>query len=287
MTNSNQQSGFSNFTPYAPQAAAPAGGVSPQGFDFGGLLRDVANQAVQALPGIIMGLLSSHPTLGPQLRTQGVNPQFSLGFQGGGGISLSDASPGVSPQGFDFGGLLKDVAGTAIKALPGLLFGLLSAHPVLGPQLKAQGVSPQSLINFGIQTPFGGGGISLFDSAPKMGVSPQGFDFGELLKDVAGTAIKALPGLLIGLLSSHPVLGPQLKAQGVSPQSLFNIGVQTPFGGGGISLFDAAPGVSPQGFDFGKLLRDVTDEATRALPNILNGIVQQLLPQGAGAPSFH
>jgi hypothetical protein len=198
----------------------------------------------------------------------------------------------VNPQGFNLGNLLKDVAGTAIKVLPGLLMGLLESHPVLGPQLKAQGVSPQSLFNIGFQTPIGGGGFSLFDAAPQAGgVNPQGFNFGNLLKDVANTAIKALPGLLIGLLSSHPVLGPQLKAQGVSPQSLFSIGLQTPFGGGGISLFDAAPqasGVSPQGFDFGKLLQQIGDEAAKAIPGILNGIVQQLLPQSnTGPSSFH
>jgi hypothetical protein len=203
------------------------------------------------------------------------------------------ASPGngVAPQGIDWGALLQQVTSQAVQALPGLVAGLLSSHPVIGPQLRAQGVAPQSLLNLGFQTPFGGGGIKLFDAAPGAGgVNPQGFNFGHLLKDVAGQAVKAVPGLLFGLLSSHPVLGPQLQAQGVTPQSLINIGLQTPFGGGGIGLFGAGPqanGVNPQSFDFGKLLQQVGDEAAKAIPGILNGIVQQLLPQSAGGPSYH
>ena len=292
MVNFQQQNSNPGFMPFG---AAPPASVAPQGFDFEGLLKQVAGQAVQALPGLIMSLLSSHPTIGPQLKSQGVAPQslFNFGVQtpfGGGGISLFDAAPqanGVSPQ-FNFGNLLKDIGGQAIKVLPGLLMGLLASHPVLGPQMKAQGVTPQSLFNIGVQTPFGGGGISMFDAAPKTnGVTPQGFDFGDLLKTVTREAVKVLPGLLMGLLSSNPVLGAQMKAQGVTPQSLFNIGVQTPFGGGGISMFDAAPsagGVTPQGFDFGKLLQQVTDEAAKQIPGILSGLIQSLAPQSASGP---
>jgi hypothetical protein len=251
---------------YLPFSAQP-GGVAPQGFDFGKLLENIAGQAAQALPGIIMGLLSADPTIGPQVRAQGVAPQslVNFGFQtpiGGGGISMFDAAPsaGVTPQGFDFGGLLKTVAGHAAQMLPGLIMGLLSADPVIGPQLRAQGVAPQSLINIG-----------LLGAGPSAGVAPQGFDFGSLLKK----AVQVLPGVVMALLAADPVVGPQLKAQGVAPQSLFNIGVQTPFFGGGLSMFDAppSPGVTPQGFDFGKLARQLAEEAAKAIPGIITSLL--------------
>src|SRR5215471_20086323 len=161
------------------------------------------------------------------------------------------SNPGVSPQGFDFGQFAQQLAGQAAQALPGLIMGLLAAHPTVGPQLRAQmagpqGVSPQSLINLGFQSPFGGGGFSLFGATPQAGVSPQGFDLGQFAQQLAGQAAQALPGLIMGLLAAHPTIGPQLRAQsagpqGVSPQSLINLGFQSPFGGGGFSLFGATP----------------------------------------------
>ncbi|MDF3811490.1 hypothetical protein P3G22_14465, partial [Rhodopseudomonas sp. BAL398] len=145
------------------------------------------------------------------------------------------STPGVAPQGIDFNAILKQIAGQAAQALPGLIMGLLSSHPTLGPQMRAQGVSPQSLFNIGINTPFGGGGLDLFDAAPEPDFTAQGFNFRKLLKDVSNQALKTLPGLIMGLLSANPTIGPQLRAQGVSPQSLINFGINTPFGGGGIS----------------------------------------------------
>jgi hypothetical protein len=121
---------------------------------------------------------------------------------------------GVSPQGFDFGQFAQQLAGQAAQALPGLIMGLLSAHPTIGPQLRAQsaGVSPQGF-NFGIQTPIGGIGFGLSGAAPQVGVSPQGFDFGQFAQQLAGQAAQALPGLIMGLLSAHPTIGPQLAAR--------------------------------------------------------------------------
>jgi hypothetical protein len=267
---------------FLPFGAAPSAGVSPQGFDFGQFAQQLAGQAAQALPGLILSLLSANPTIGPQMRAQGISPQslINLGLQtpfGGGGVSLFGAAPsaGVSPQGFDFGQFAQQLAGLAAQALPGLILSLLSAHPTIGPQMRAQGVSPQSLINLGLQTPFGGGGVSLFGAAPSAGVSPQGFDFGQFAQQLAGQAAQALPGLILSLLSAHPTIGPQMRVQGVSPQSLINLGVQTPFGGGGVSLFGAAPsaGVSPQGFDFGQFAQQLAGQAAQALPGLILGIL--------------
>ena len=317
---------------FLPFGAAPSAGVSPQGFDFGQFAQQLAGQAAQALPGLILSLLSANPTIGPQMRAQGVSPQslINLGLQtpfGGGGVSLLGAAPsaGVSPQGFDFGQFAQQLAGQAAQALPGLILSLLSAHPTIGPQMRVQGVSPQSLINLGVQTPFGGGGVSLFgaapsagvspqgfdfgqfaqqlagqaaqvlpglilsllsanptigpqmraQAAPSAGVSPQGFDFGQFAQQLAGQAAQALPGLILSLLSAHPTIGPQMRVQGVSPQSLINLGVQTPFGGGGVSLFGAAPsaGVSPQGFDFGQFAQQLAGQAAQALPGLILGIL--------------
>ena len=196
---------------FLPFGAAPSAGVSPQGFDFGQFAQQLAGQAAQALPGLILSILSANPTIGPQMRAQGVSPQslINLGLQtpfGGGGVSLFGAAPsaGVSPQGFDFGQFAQQLAGQAAQALPGLILSLLSAHPTIGPQMRVQGVSPQSLINLGVQTPFGGGGVSLFGAAPSAGVSPQGFDFGQFAQQLAGQAAQALPGLILGILSAHP-----------------------------------------------------------------------------------
>ena len=123
----------------------------------------------------------------------------------------------VSPQGFDFGQFAQQLAGQAAQALPGLIMGLLAAHPTIGPQMRAQsagpqGVSPQSLFNIGVQTPFGGGGFSMFEATPQAGVSPQGFDFGQFAQQLAGQAAQALPGLIMGLLAANPAIGPQLAA---------------------------------------------------------------------------
>jgi hypothetical protein len=47
---------------FLPFGAAPSAGVSPQGFDFGQFAQQLAGQAAQALPGLILGILSAHPT---------------------------------------------------------------------------------------------------------------------------------------------------------------------------------------------------------------------------------
>src|SRR5579884_1719056 len=118
----------------------------------------------------------------------------------------TSASAGLAPQGFDFGQVAQQLAGAAAQALPGLIMGLLSAHPQvqqMRPQ-SANGLAPQSLINIGLQTPFGGGGFSLFDSAPQL--SPQGFDFGQIAQQLVGTAAQQvsqqIPSIVSGILSS-------------------------------------------------------------------------------------
>jgi len=262
-------------TQTAPANIAAGGGVAPAGFDINQIVQQVAGAAAQALPGLIMGLLSAHPQLKPQ--SSGVSPQglFNFGVQtpfGGVGLDLFSNQPQVRPQGFDIGQIAQQVAGAAAQALPGLILGLLSAHPQLKTQSASAGVSPQGLFNFGVQTPFGGGGISLFGAQPQ--VSPQGFDIGQIAQQVAGAAAQALPGLILGLLSAHP----QLKAQsaGVSPQGLFNLGVQTPFGGGGMSLFGANPQLLPQGFDLGQLAQQISTTIAQQIPTVLSGILSTL-----------
>ena len=182
-----------------PRAAAPQE-ISPQGFDFGQFAQQIAGQAAQALPGLIMGLLSANPMIVQQARPQSFAPQSAA------------PSSFMTPQGFDFGQLAQQIAGQAAHVLPGLLMGLLSANPVVGPQLRAQsaaapGVSPQSLLNLGVNTPFGGGGISLFGSAPTAGVTPQGFDFGQLAQQIAGQVATTLPSVIMSILSSRPMVG--------------------------------------------------------------------------------
>ena len=180
-------------------------------------------------------------------------------------LPFTQPSAGVSAQGFDLGQLAQQVADQAIRALPGVILGLLSTHPAFG---RAQGVAPQSLINIGLQTPFGGGGIKLFGAEP--GVSPQGIDLGKIGQQVLNGVVQALPGLIFSVLGAHPVIGPQMRANGVSPQSLINFGVQTPFGGGGASLFNSAPGVSPQDFDLGQLAQQI---AGQFLPTLIMGLL--------------
>jgi len=63
------------FIPYgaAPLGASPTaggGGVSPQGFDFGAFAQQIAGQAAQALPGIIMSLFAANPVVGPAMKQQ-------------------------------------------------------------------------------------------------------------------------------------------------------------------------------------------------------------------------
>src|ERR1700722_6980777 len=103
----SQSSANTAFLPFGQVQSGPPAGVNPQGFDFGQLAQQIAGQAAQALPGLIMGLLSSNPVIAPQMRAQSASPQ------------------GVSPQGFDFGQLAKNIAGQAAHALPGLIMGLL------------------------------------------------------------------------------------------------------------------------------------------------------------------
>ena len=225
----------STFIPFGGGSAG--GGVSPQGFDLGQFAQQLAGQAAQALPGLIMGLLSAHPTIGAQVRAQSASPQ------------------GVSPQGFHFGQFAQQLAGQVGPMLPGLIMGLLSAHPTIGAQVRAQsaspqGVSPQSLFNVGINTPFGGGGISLFGASPAAGVSPQGFDLGQFAQQLAGQVGPMLPSLIMGLLSAHPTIGAQVRAQSASPQ-----------------------GVSPQGFDFGQFAQQLAGQAAQALPGLIMGLL--------------
>lgn len=308
-----------------PQFGAQTGaGVAPQGFDFTQILTQilttVAQSAAQALPGLLMDLLSAHPQI-QQIARQtgaagGVNPQslFNFGAStpiGNIGLGLFGNTPqlgaqagiGVSPQGFNFADIINSVAQSAAQRLPSLLMSLLSAHPQM-QQLARQGalggVNPQGLGNMGINTPVGGAGMGLFGSMPQFGmqpgaaVSPQGIDFSAILNTVAQTAAQALPGLLMSLLSAHPQIQQLARQGGVNPQSLLNIGINTPFGGAGLGLFGNAPqfgtqqgaAVSPQGFDFASILNTVAQSAAQALPGLLmsllsaNPQIRQMAAQG-------
>lgn len=287
-------------------------GNNPGAIDVNGLSASIAQSLAQAAPAHIANALS-----GQQQQSLGnLHPQSLINFQastplGGLGLGLFDHQPqlgaqagaGVNPQGFnlDFSNIIKTVAQGAAQVLPGLLMSLLSAHPQL-QQLTRQGgagaLAPQSLINFGANTPLGGFGIGLFDNKPQVGVqpgagfSPQGFnlDFGSIIQTVAQTAAQALPGLLMSLLSSHPQLqqlAGQANAGGtLAPQSLINFGANTPLGSLGIGLFDNKPqlggqfgaGVAPQGFDFGDIIRNVAQNAAQALPSLLTNVLA-MLPQ--------
>ncbi len=236
--------------------AQQQGGVAPQGFDFGSIINTVAQGAAQALPGLLMGLLSANPQIQQQVAQQG-------------GLSTLGNTPGVAAQGLDLGSIFRSVAQRAAQALPGLLTQLLSADPQVQQLAQQGGVNPQGLFNFGVNTPFGGAGLSMFGNTPQLGgqqiaqqwpgqqaqqnqqagaLAPQGFDIGHIFRSVAQRAAQALPGLLTQLLSADPQLQ-QIARQGsagVAPQGLFNFGVNTPFGGAGLSIFENTPQVGGQ-----------------------------------------
>jgi hypothetical protein len=224
---------------FLPFGAYQQGGYSPQGFDLGHLAQQIAGQAAQVLPGLIMGLLAAHPTLGPQMRAQaagmqGLSPQslFNFGVQspiGGLGFSLFGANPqaGLSPQGLDWGQLAQQIAGQTAQALPGLIMSILAANPMLGTQMRAQGMMPQGMMpqgmspqgmmpqaayNQGFQSPMGGGGVNMFGANPQGWMAPQGLDLGQLAQQIAGQAAQALPGLIMGLFAANPTLGSQLAS---------------------------------------------------------------------------
>ncbi|WUR11254.1 hypothetical protein E7V67_016205 [[Empedobacter] haloabium] len=183
------------------------------------------------------------------------------------------AGPNVAPQGVDIGGIVGAVAQHAVQLLPGLLMGLLSAHPqlqgarpgvtpqsfsvntLLGgfsvsdskPQLgvagNGAGVAPQS---FSFYTPIGG--FSVAENRPQLGsngagLAPQGIDFGSILGTIANGAAQALPVLLTGLLSAQPQVQ-QLQAQGI---------------------------------DFGAIARTVAGAIAPQIPAIANGVLQHFL----------
>jgi hypothetical protein len=53
----------------------------------------------------------------------------------------------------------------------------------------------------------------LFGSTPSPGVTPQGFDFGQLAQQIAGQVAPMLPGLIMSVLSSRPTVGSQAGSQ--------------------------------------------------------------------------
>jgi hypothetical protein len=126
----------------------------------------------------------------------------SQGFPSSGNTAPSG---GVSPQDFDLGAIVTTVAQGAAQVLPGLIMSLLSAHPQiqqLSKQGAAGGVNPQSLINLGLSTPFGGGSVGLFGTNPQMGaqqsagVSPQGFDLASIAQTVASAIAPQIPAIV-------------------------------------------------------------------------------------------
>jgi uncharacterized membrane protein len=232
---------------FIPFGAGPSG-VLPQGFDFGQFAQQIAGQAAQALPGLIMGLLAAHPVVGQQVRAQSAAPQAA-------------APQGFSPQGFDFGQFAQQIAGRAAQALPGLIMGLLAAHPVVGQQVRAQSAAPQA-------------------AAPQ-GFSPQGFDFGQFAQQIAGQAAQALPGLIMGLLSANPMVGQQLRAQSVAPQ-----GAAPP----GFAPQGFAPqGFAPQGFDFGQFAQQIAGQVATTLPSVIMNILSSrpMVGSAAGSQTTH
>jgi hypothetical protein len=180
---------------------------------------------------------------------------------------------GFSPQGFDFGQVTQQIAAQILPILPGLVTSVLSAHPTIGPQMRAQTFAPQSPFNFGVNTPLGGTGLGLF------GAAPQGTDFGQVAQQIAGQVIPILPGLVLGVLSAHPVIGPQLRGQGASPP--------------GASPFN----VMQQGYDPNQLVQQIVKTAVPLLPIFITSLLsahpglgsqwqgQSVLPNGFSSQS--
>jgi hypothetical protein len=270
-------------------------GVSPQGVDIGAIVNAVAQSAAQALPGLLLSLLSTHPQIQQVARqgglTAGVNPQSQFGI---GGIGFNNQSgAGVSPQGFDLSTVVNSVAQSAAQALPGLLHSLLSAHPQIQQIARQGAINPQNQFSFGANQQFGDGGFNAFNRSQfygqqnygqqSAGVSPQGFDLGAIVNSVAHSAAQALPGLLLSLLSAHPQIQQIARHGGatfggVHQQGLFGAGANTPFSAGGLNIFDnnrsqfggqQNTGAASQGVDLNAIVNSVAQSAAQALPGLL------------------
>jgi hypothetical protein len=207
---------------------------------------------------------------------------------------------GLNPQTFDLGSIVNTVAQGVAQTLPNLIANLLSAHPQI-QQITRQGTLTGA---FNPQNQYGGGlnafsnrqQFAPFGAQPDLqsygALSPQGFDFGNLVNTIAQGAAQILPSLLISLLSTQPQFQ-QLARQGgyaggINPQSLY---------GGGLNMFENRPqfnwqqggGVVPQNFDFGSMVSTIAQSAAQVLPGLLvnvlstNPQIQQLARQSRGA----
>jgi hypothetical protein len=110
--------------------------------------------------------------------------------------------------------------------------------------------------------------LSTLSSSPG-GVAPRDFDVGQFAQQLGGAVAQALPGVIMSLLSAGPQQGGSVK-----PQGLVDIGIQTPIGGGGFSLFGAGPGaVAPRGFDVGQFAQQLGGAVAQALPGVIMGLL--------------
>jgi hypothetical protein len=227
------------------QGQGLAQGISPQGVDLGSIVNSVSQCAAQALPGLLMSLLSAHPQIQHLARQGGVaaiganqqnlyglgaNPQSLYGYGSNaqslyghganapwGGLNAFNARPqfigqpnlNLAPQGSDLVGIVDSVAQSAAQALPGLITSLLSAHPQVQPMLRqgnwaTGGVNhAQNLFGAGLNTPFGGGGLNIFENRPQFGggqqypnVQQQGLDIGAIAQNVAGIISQQIPAIV-------------------------------------------------------------------------------------------
>lgn len=115
-------------------------------------------------------------------------------------------------------------------------------------------------------------------------LGPEGLNIG----DIVGKALQVAIPVVIGLLQNQPQ--PQAGAQGqpagaspqINPQS-FNLGLQTPFGGGGMAIASNQPQIGPQGFDLSAFLQQAVGQVSSTviaqLPNLINGALGALAAQ--------
>jgi hypothetical protein len=197
---------------------------------------------------------------------------------------IAPSAAGLTPQGFDFGQIAQQIAGQVLPVLPGLVLGVLSAHPTIGAQLRSQsallpGFPPQTSFGIGVNTPLGGAGFGLSGATPTPGFMPQGFDFNQIAQQIVGQLLPVLPGLILGVLSAHPTIGPQLRGQVTAPQAATPVGF------------------APQGFDINQLVQQIVKTATSLIPTLISSVLaahptlgpqlraQSWSPQGFAAQS--
>jgi hypothetical protein len=288
------------------------GFYNPQGIEFAHIAQQVAGETAQVLPGLISGLLWSHPQIRQQTLQSATSSPFGYGMQGVNGFGWPGVSSlqgqfgftnqqsfnpgmqtffgGISPQQQNIvGQIAQEVAWAAAQALPVVISGLLSSHLQLRQQNMQFGNSWQQA--YEVPSSFSTYGISPFQALNTTPFQTQ--NIGQIVQQALahqlGQQTSQFGGAYPQGYGFQGGYGYGINSLNPSQQDLSNLVQQAvahqirqqtmQFGGVSPQVYGMSTGsfgTTPQQQELSHLTHQISNLVAQQIPNIVTGALSSI-----------